>query len=259
MTKKPSFNKKIRTPIPKLRKVLAELQQEINSLCPLCFSEEVGVFELHHIDENPAHNEKNNLLLVCPTCHAKIDKKIVSMEMVRNAKTMALNRNSQIEFVSAIIDEEQCRWYQKNERCFYKGEPGKPEIPVIGFTLINHSPKTVVMKTIRMFAKHLPSGLSGIPHASALKSAVKYRLCITKLGEKLYPLRSPLQIPAGLAAKFDTEIYCKMVGDLDIAPVGRYVLYLSFYFNGNNILTAPPVFLNCSGENEPLMIMRNIG
>lgn len=135
---------------------------------------------------------------------------------------------------SAIIDEERCCWYQKKERCFYKGELRKPEIPVIGFTLINHSARTIVMKTIRMIVKRLPSGLSGIPRASALESAAKYRLCINKLGENVYPLRTPLQIPAGIAAKFDTEVFCIMVGGVDIAPIGRYVLYFSFDFNGNN-------------------------
>jgi hypothetical protein len=259
MDKKTSSARKTRKPIPMQRKLLAELQQEIASLCPFCSSEEVGLFEIHHIDENPAHNKKNNLLLVCPTCHAKIDKKIITMEMVRSAKTKVLNRNTQIEFVSVSIDDERCCWYQKKERCFYKGERHKPEIPVIGFTLINHSARTIVMKTIQMFVKRLPSGLSGIPRASALESAANYRLCINKLGENVYPLRTPLQIPAGIAAKFDTEVFCVMVGGVDIAPVGRYVLYFSFDFNGNNILTVPPVFLNCSEENEPLIILRNIG
>lgn len=256
MKQSTSPNKKGRTAIPMQRKLLAELQKEIHSRCPFCRSEEVGVFELHHIDDDPSHNDRNNLLLICPTCHAKIDKKIIPMETVRDAKTNAVNQDIQIEFVSAIVAEDQCRWYQEKERCFYKGDNDKPEIPVISFTLINHFNHTVVLKTIRMFVKHLPSGLNGIPEASALNSVIKYRLYMKKPGENIYPLQNPLQIPTGVAAKFDTEVYSKMVGDIDIAPIGRYVLYFTFDFSGGISLTIPPIFLNCSGENEPLIIRR---
>lgn len=259
MSKKIAATKKTRTSIPQRTKLMAELLQEVNSRCPFCSSLDVGVFHLHHIDEDPSHHDKNNLLPVCPTCHAKIDKKDITMEMVRAAKISALNRHVKIEFVSAVIAEEQCRWYQEKENCFYKGDNDKPGIPVISFTLINHFPNTVVLKTIRMYVKHLPSGLSGIPQAAALNSVFKYRLYMKKLGENIYPLQQPLQIPAEVAAKFDAEVYSKMVGDIDIAPIGRYVLYFTFDFSGGISLTIPPVFLNCCGENEPLTIWRNIG
>jgi hypothetical protein len=66
--------KKIRTNIPKVNKIRAELQKEISSNCPFCDSTEVGHFEIHHMDENPINNDTGNLLLVCPTCHSKITK-----------------------------------------------------------------------------------------------------------------------------------------------------------------------------------------
>lgn len=119
---KKSSGKNKRTPIPQKTKLRAELQQEIASRCPFCSSEHVGEFELHHIDENPANHEKVNLLLVCPTCHAKIGKKEITMQMARAAKINSLNRHVKIEFVSATVDVNKCHWYQREERCFYEAQ-----------------------------------------------------------------------------------------------------------------------------------------
>jgi len=55
-------------------KIRAELQKEINSKCPFCDNEDVGHFEVHHIDENPSNDDYRNLILLCPTCHSKITK-----------------------------------------------------------------------------------------------------------------------------------------------------------------------------------------
>lgn len=240
------------------QKIRAELQQEIGSRCPLCDSTDAGVFEIHHIDENPAHHEKTNLILICPTCHSKIEKKTFTMEQVRTAKLIAANRGIRVEFVSAIIDEDKCCWVAEEERAFYKEQNGKPQIPIISFTLINHFPTTMVMHRIRLFVKPLLSGLSGIAQAAPLNSSVKYRLYVKKNTESIYALNSPLQIPAGLAAKFDTELYSKMVGDIEIAPIGRMVLFFTFDFNSDISLQVPPIFLNCRKENDPLRIWVNV-
>ena len=65
---------KSRNTIPQKTKVRAELQKEIDSVCPFCVSQDVGHFEIHHIDENPSNNILENLILICPTCHSKITK-----------------------------------------------------------------------------------------------------------------------------------------------------------------------------------------
>jgi hypothetical protein len=66
--------KKTRKKIPQENKVRAELQKEIMSCCPFCDNEDVGHFEIHHIDENPENNNSENLILLCPVCHSKITK-----------------------------------------------------------------------------------------------------------------------------------------------------------------------------------------
>ena len=58
---------KSRIAIPQLAKVRAILQKEIGSVCPFCQNDDVGHFEIHHIDENPTNNEIGNLLLLLTT------------------------------------------------------------------------------------------------------------------------------------------------------------------------------------------------
>ncbi|MCO5269432.1 MAG: HNH endonuclease [Brumimicrobium sp.] len=72
------MEKKKRTAIPQTTKVRANLQKEIGSVCPFCNNDDVGHFEIHHIDENPSNNEIGNLLLLCPICHSKITKGDIS-------------------------------------------------------------------------------------------------------------------------------------------------------------------------------------
>ncbi len=91
--------KKKRTRLPKENKIRAELQKEINSMCPFCGNTDVGHFEIHHIDGNPSRNEINNLLLVCPTCHSKITKEDITLFEVRLKKeTLKTSRSNNQEF-----------------------------------------------------------------------------------------------------------------------------------------------------------------
>ena len=84
--------KKIRVKIPKENKIRAELQKEIDSKCPFCDNTDVGHFEIHHIDEIPAHNEPGNLMLLCPICHSKITKEDISQAEVVNKKKELANK-----------------------------------------------------------------------------------------------------------------------------------------------------------------------
>ena len=54
------------------QRMRALLQQEIESRCPFCQSEDVDTFQVHHINEQPDDDRFENLLMVCPTCHSKI-------------------------------------------------------------------------------------------------------------------------------------------------------------------------------------------
>ncbi|MGD0590114.1 MAG: HNH endonuclease [Bacteroidota bacterium] len=88
------IEKKTRTKIPKESKVRAELQKEINSVCPFCDNSEVGHFVIHHIDENPANHSMSNLLLLCPICHSKITKGDIRQEDVYKKKIELLTQST---------------------------------------------------------------------------------------------------------------------------------------------------------------------
>ena len=48
------------------------LRNYINE-CAICgWNEDVDVLEVHHIDENRANNELDNLIVLCPICHRKL-------------------------------------------------------------------------------------------------------------------------------------------------------------------------------------------
>jgi len=89
-----------RTKIPQESRVKAELQKEIGSRCPFCPSEDVGHFQIHHIDENSSNNNPKNLLFLCQPCHSKFTKKEWPMEDARNMKDYLLNNIDYLNFQS---------------------------------------------------------------------------------------------------------------------------------------------------------------
>jgi hypothetical protein len=77
-------------------KTKALFQKEINSLCPHCPNEDVGHFQIHHIDENPENNDIGNLLMLCPTCHSKITKGDISSDAAIGLKVRLANTQNKM-------------------------------------------------------------------------------------------------------------------------------------------------------------------
>ena len=251
---KTDIRNKVRKRIPKENKVRAELQKDIGSICPFCTSTEVGHFEIHHIDENPSNNDNGNLLLLCPTCHSRVTKGDISHDEVLFAKANPKGRDLKVEFVSAHIDSEQCSWVSTDlPNVFYNSSSAKSQLPLIGFTIINHTDKTVVLKVIKAAVIQLQSGLSGLPQAAVLKSLNRYSFCLSGAQNK-YSLINPLHLPTGASAKFDVELYEQIVNNEIVAPQGRMVVEFVFEFSNNITLIVPKIFLNCKSENDPLTI-----
>lgn len=63
-----SKNKKKRIPIP--AKIKKEIFERADNACQNCGHE--YALDIHHLDENPSNNSKNNLIVLCATCHRKI-------------------------------------------------------------------------------------------------------------------------------------------------------------------------------------------
>jgi len=53
--------------------------------CQICGYDEYPILEVHHIKErrNGGTNDLNNLIVVCPNCHRKIHKKIITFAQGR--------------------------------------------------------------------------------------------------------------------------------------------------------------------------------
>lgn len=68
-TKRPKISQKLRN----------QILAKSDHLCQFCGSHETSTFEIHHIDEDKTTNSEENLIAVCPTCHEKITKGIISI------------------------------------------------------------------------------------------------------------------------------------------------------------------------------------
>lgn len=246
------MNKKQRENIPQKNKVRAELQKEINSLCPFCSSSDVGHFEIHHIDEDPSNINFSNLILICPTCHSKITKREITRQMVETVK-QNLPTQGNIEFIGVTIDKS-CSWKKTDlPFTFYDHESPRSPFPLFNFSFINHSKRTILLCAISLRVKYLPRGLSGIPFPTKLRLSAKYRIPIPNSEEaEINDLDDQLEIPPEQAFKFQIELY-ESYEDKIFQIEGRLVLYFKFIFNNAN-LELPPIFLNCKSEDEPMAL-----
>ena len=244
---------KKRPPIP--YKVKSKLQKEADSECPFLSNQDIECFEVHHIDENPENNDFENLLFLCANCHTKITKRDISIQEVKRIKSGLAFRMNKVEFVSAFIDSENCSWELSNENeyaFFNTGEESKSPFPIINFTFINHSSRTIILKRINLKAKFLPRGISGIPKASVLKPLTKFQIQITEENNFLN-LSNPIQVPSDIAFFFQIELSKKSCGEI-YEIKGRVILNFSFEFSNSITLTIPKLFLNCTSDEERFKI-----
>jgi len=246
--------KKKRTSIPQITKVRAKLQKEIDSACPFCNNEDVGHFQIHHIDEDPSNNELINLLLLCPTCHSKITKKDISKQVVINKKISLRNRNSKVEFISVSVDEENCSWRPiKDAKNSFEAVKLSSLFPIFNFSLINNSNKTLLLTSIRIKAKRLPIGLSGphIPLPNILRPSVTYKIKMPIEDETEETiLKEELEVPMTRAFKFQIELFSDSMETFK--PPNKYALFFEFRFNNDFYCEAPMILLNSSEYYEKL-------
>jgi hypothetical protein len=94
-------NQKMRKAVP--NKTRALLQKEISSKCPFCNNGDVGCFEVHHMDKNPGNNNPENLLMVCPLCHAKITNGDISYDEVLTKKNKPGSNTGEDKVMGKII------------------------------------------------------------------------------------------------------------------------------------------------------------
>lgn len=249
------MKKKRKTPIPQKNKVRSVLQQEINSKCPFCANQDVGHFQIHHIDEDPSHNDFFNLLLLCPNCHSKITKKDISRQDVINKKLKLRNRGSIVQFISVSVDEENCAWRSiKNAKNAFEAVKLQSLYPIFNFSLINNSRKTLLLTSVRIKTKRLPIGLSGpdIPLPIILRPTVSYTIKMPYEGETEETiLKDELEIPSTRAFKFRIELYAESM-EVFMPPFCKFALFFDFGFNNDFYCEAPMILLNSSEYDTEL-------
>jgi len=244
-----------RKPIPQKTKVRSELQKEIGSVCPFCTNEEVGHFEIHHIDEDPSNHKIENLILLCPTCQSKITKGSISQKSVVDIKTSLQNTIANIQFISVKIDEKNCGWMPiKESSNAFEVVNYKPLFPIFIFSLISNSNKTVLLTSIRTLRKNIPTGMSGphIPLPRILRASAKYNVQLPPLNQwKETVLEDELEIPASAAFKFKIELFAESM-DWFKPSSGKYAIFFELGFNNSFFVKVPMILLNSNSYYEKL-------
>ncbi|MEP5339259.1 MAG: HNH endonuclease [Algibacter sp.] len=251
--------RKLRTPIPQLSKVKAELQKEIDSVCPFCDNNDVGHFQIHHIDEDPSNNEQINLLFLCPTCHSKITKDDISKKDVIDKKLKLRNRDSKVQFISVSVDEENCSWRPiENVQNSFEAVKLKSLFPIFNFSLINNSDKTLLLTGIKLKTRRLPIGLAGpnVPLPNILRPSITYKIKMPLDGETIETiLKDELEVPPTRAFKFQIELYDDSMETFK-SPFNKYALFFEFGFNNDFYIETPMILLN---SNEYYIELKYFG
>jgi hypothetical protein len=236
------------------RKMLIRLQKEINSQCPFCNNEEVEHFDVHHIDKDSSNTVFVNLILLCKNCHAKADAGDITKEQIfeiKNQKERFTNIGCDIS-----IDRGNCSWESiKNIHNAFQLTKGiLSTFPVLRFHFINHTEKTIVLRSVELNVKHLFSGMSGLPRPSTVHRSEILELVVEN-SHALMELEET-QIPSKHAYTLCLRILEKSGGEYFV-PDSRQILQFSFKFNNGVDVLPPRVMLNTDNETEgiPLVVM----
>jgi HNH endonuclease len=247
--------KQKRKEIPQKNKVRANLQKEIDSICPFCESTEVGHFQIHHIDENPSNNDELNLILLCPTCHSKITKGDILMRDVIEKKEILKTKNEKVQFISVSVDSDNCSWKPiKNVLNAFEAIEMKSLFPIFNFSFINQTKKTILLTNIVIRTKRLPVGLAGpnIPLPNILRPIIKYKIKMPDDGKTTNTLLSEeIEIPQDRAIKFQVKLYDESMERFK-SPFNKYVLYIELGFNKDFYIKVPKILLNTKVDYDEL-------
>jgi hypothetical protein len=194
--------------------------------------------------------------MLCPTCHRKIGNGDISNDLVIKKKSELVNRIAKIEFVSVVLESRKCNWQNKagNEFAFFDKWKGKSPYPLLKFTFINHTKKTIVLKSINSKIKTLPSGMleiGGPFQYGVVKSIARHKIHMIYSEEvNSYQLINPIYAKADSPFSFQLEL--SEGNDEDRQPIeDRRAVYLSFNFTTGTV-RIPTIYFNCTDGNEPV-------
>jgi len=249
------MSKKIRKNIPQKNKVRAELQKEISSICPFCDNEDVGHFEIHHVDENPSNNDLKNLLLLCPLCHSKVTKGDITTEDVKKQKENLKFQNPKIQFISVCLDSKNCGWQQiANVPNAFEVVKAKSLFPIFNFSFINQTKQTILLTNVAIRVKRLPVDLAGPWYGplEVLRPMVKYKIKLPLTDKREDTLlENEIEVPRNRAFKFQVELYANSM-DVFNPPFYKYAVFFEFGFNNDFYIDIPKILLNSKEDYNKL-------
>lgn len=88
------------------------LQKEIGSMCPFCPDDDVGHFEVHHIDGDRSNDSMDNLLMLCKKCHSKITKGEIAEEKVRRKKHLLVAQTTPAVPQSRMFSRREIEFFE---------------------------------------------------------------------------------------------------------------------------------------------------
>lgn len=223
------------------------LYQECKSMCSDCSNEDTNSFEFHHIDNNPANNSIENLLVLCSNCHKKYTNGIKTKDDAIKTKQELPSRNN-IEIVSINIDKDNCSWVMARKNVFYNQNNHINTNPIFIFCLCNNSNKTIILSEIRVTSKSLFSDLGDSFTPTVLSPLIKYKIELPYDDTNSTILKEPLSVPVGQGFMFNVELY-------DTYPIrSRFVVVFEFLFGNNTKITTSKIFLNTDNEDNNLVL-----
>lgn len=232
------------------------LQKECDSKCPLCANLDVEHFQAHHIDGDRSKTVFENLLLICPNCHSKIEKGDISQEQVESTKKK-LRFHNVIEIYKIGIDSKKCRWVpiEGIENAFRLVPGRKSSYPILQISFINHFNKTIVLKGVELVHKHLFSGFSGLPRPTEVPKGKIQRMILH--GSKETNLLNDfdgIQIGSEQAFTFQLELMYK--GEDNYYTLdSRMILNFVFKFSNNITIDVPRILMNTSNERNGIPVV----
>jgi hypothetical protein len=99
-------------------KIRALLLKEINLKCPFCNSEDVQHFQVHHIDGNCSNNDCGNFIIICPTCHSKIEKGDIITARVKEVKASLTKTKAKLSAIE-LAELEQLKVNRERKKYEY--------------------------------------------------------------------------------------------------------------------------------------------
>lgn len=201
--------------------------------------------------------------MLCPTCHSKITKGDVTESEVSKVKFRLSQRGSIVVLEDVILKSRYCSWKisGKDDYSFIRTSGSQTGKPIFEFRFINHSNKTVILKSIESFLNVVPSSLNGVGEPDSMygspgpvRSIITYDLKVEYDERVVHRPETTIEVQSKRAFSFQTMFYTGRGKD-KLNITGRTTLDVVFRFSDGHEVVAPTLFLNCDNTQGPKLLI----